>query len=340
MAGSQAFPTSPYGSGGGGGTPATTVVTEQSFGQSSAVGTSTDFARADHTHGTVPSPNGMFGNGFDGDLAIIPTGATYTQTQERMWGNVYVPTGCFYKPAGHRVLINGTLTIDSGAALHDDGDSAVAETRGFGLTTRGYLDAASGSGGAGYNLSTVQAGNGLAGGNVTNNIYNQSNVLPAGGAGGNSSTRTGGAAGTTAQLATGVRLQQMWPSGRQPGLPAKGGSGGGSGAATLTVASTTISGGGGAGGGIVVLFAKNIVNNGRISANGGNGGNASAPTGNNGGGGGGGGGGLVMITTMTPSASMGTVQANGGTGGTGAGTGGTNGGNGANGSVFFMGFGG
>lgn len=336
---SQVLP-APVDGGGGGGTPASTVVTELLFGQASAVGTSTDFARADHTHGTVPSPNGMFGNGFDGDLTIAPTGSTYTQTQERMWGNVYVPTGCFYKPAGNRVLVNGTLTIDSGASLNDDGDSAVAETRGFGLTARGYLDAASGSGGAGYNLNTVQAGNGLAGGNVSNTIYNQSNVLPAGGAGGNSSTRTGGAAGIASQLATGVRLQQMWPSGRQPGVAAKGGTGGGSGAATLTVASTTISGGGGAGGGSVVLFARNIVNNGRISANGGNGGIASAPTGNTAGGGGGGGGGLVMITTMTPAASMGTVQANGGTGGTGSGTGGTNGGNGTNGSVFFMGFGG
>lgn len=55
MAGTQVFPTPPAGSGGGGGTPATTVVTEQSYGQSSAVGTSTDYARADHTHGTPPA---------------------------------------------------------------------------------------------------------------------------------------------------------------------------------------------------------------------------------------------------------------------------------------------
>lgn len=51
----QVFPTPPTGSGGGGGTPATSVVTEQSYGQSSAVGTSTDYARADHTHGTPPA---------------------------------------------------------------------------------------------------------------------------------------------------------------------------------------------------------------------------------------------------------------------------------------------
>lgn len=50
---SQVLPTPvDGGGGGGGGTPASTVVTEQAYGQASAVGTSTDFARADHTHGT------------------------------------------------------------------------------------------------------------------------------------------------------------------------------------------------------------------------------------------------------------------------------------------------
>ena len=44
------------GGGGGGGTPASTVVSEQSPGQSPAVGTSTDYARGDHSHGTPPLP--------------------------------------------------------------------------------------------------------------------------------------------------------------------------------------------------------------------------------------------------------------------------------------------
>lgn len=43
-------------SGGGSGTPASTVVSETAFGQASAVGTSTAYARADHTHGTPPTP--------------------------------------------------------------------------------------------------------------------------------------------------------------------------------------------------------------------------------------------------------------------------------------------
>lgn len=43
----------------GGGTPATTVVDETTAGQSPAVGVSTDYARADHTHGTpaLPTPS-------------------------------------------------------------------------------------------------------------------------------------------------------------------------------------------------------------------------------------------------------------------------------------------
>lgn len=42
--------------GGGGGTPASSVVSETSFGQSPVVGTSTDYARGDHSHGTPTMP--------------------------------------------------------------------------------------------------------------------------------------------------------------------------------------------------------------------------------------------------------------------------------------------
>lgn len=44
------------GGGGGGGTPASSVVSETSFGQSPVVGTSTDYARGDHSHGTPAIP--------------------------------------------------------------------------------------------------------------------------------------------------------------------------------------------------------------------------------------------------------------------------------------------
>jgi hypothetical protein len=41
---------------GGGGTPASSVVSGTSFGQATAVGVSTDYARADHSHGTPAAP--------------------------------------------------------------------------------------------------------------------------------------------------------------------------------------------------------------------------------------------------------------------------------------------
>jgi hypothetical protein len=44
------------GGGGGGGTPATTVVSGTTPGLQPVVGTSTDYARGDHSHGTPPVP--------------------------------------------------------------------------------------------------------------------------------------------------------------------------------------------------------------------------------------------------------------------------------------------
>ena len=44
------------GGGGGGGTPASTVVSETTPGLQPVVGTSTDYARGDHSHGSPPVP--------------------------------------------------------------------------------------------------------------------------------------------------------------------------------------------------------------------------------------------------------------------------------------------
>jgi hypothetical protein len=60
------------GSGGGGGTPSNTVVTETTFGQSSTAGVVTAYSRGDHTHGTPAAPS-------------IPAAAT-TVTDETTFG--------------------------------------------------------------------------------------------------------------------------------------------------------------------------------------------------------------------------------------------------------------
>lgn len=64
------------GGGGGGGTPASSVVSETSFGQSPAVGTSSDYARGDHTHGTptLPAHSGL------SSLAWVGSGHTGSTT--------------------------------------------------------------------------------------------------------------------------------------------------------------------------------------------------------------------------------------------------------------------
>lgn len=82
--------------GGGSGTPASSVVSQTSYSLSSAVGTSTDYARADHRHGTpapVPGPgsarcmfgtvsiydsSGLIGGTIFGE--IIPSSPTFDTT--------------------------------------------------------------------------------------------------------------------------------------------------------------------------------------------------------------------------------------------------------------------
>src|SRR3990167_338976 len=46
-----------------GGTPSGTVVTETAFGQGAASGTSTEYSRGDHTHGTPAAPGGSTPSG-------------------------------------------------------------------------------------------------------------------------------------------------------------------------------------------------------------------------------------------------------------------------------------
>jgi hypothetical protein len=102
-------------------------------------------------------------------------------------------------------------------------------------------------------------------------VYNAVDVLPTGGAGGNSTTRSGGAGGAAGHVGGGLaKITQASPwAGRHPNGFLKGGGGGGGGALTNTVATTSVSGGGGSGGGGVCLIANQIANGGRISANGG-----------------------------------------------------------------------
>ena len=74
--------------GGGGGTPAMTVVSETSPGQSPAVGSSTDYARGDHSHGTPPVP----AHTALSSLAWTSAGHTGSSTAVAAWNGGGTPT--------------------------------------------------------------------------------------------------------------------------------------------------------------------------------------------------------------------------------------------------------
>jgi hypothetical protein len=69
------------GGGGGGGTPASTVVSQTTPGLSPVVGTSTDYARGDHSHGSPPVPAHTALN----SLAWTSAGHTGSSTAVAAW---------------------------------------------------------------------------------------------------------------------------------------------------------------------------------------------------------------------------------------------------------------
>jgi hypothetical protein len=115
------------GGGGGGGTPASSVVSETSFGLSPAVGTSTDYARGDHSHGTptVPAHSAL------SSLAWTSSGHTGTATSVAVFnggGAAAVST----PSADGQVLSRqgGALvwvTLAAGLALYSSIDDVIAD---------------------------------------------------------------------------------------------------------------------------------------------------------------------------------------------------------------------
>ena len=263
--------------------------------------------------------DGAFGDGSDGDATIS---TTVTNTREWHYNNLTITSTGTLKNRGHRIFVKGTLTIDSGGSINDDGiaggTGASGGTALSNLSTA-CLGAGSGAGGAGR----VTTGAGLAGSTSSNCSTNNVAAQPIGGVGGGVSAPV--VAGGTAGSAPVPTISQKWNSlasiwsGRlyNGSSTFNGGSGGGGGGCDLT-GGTGTSGNGGSGGGIVHIGAKTIANAGSITANGGAGGNGVATGTASCGGGAGGGGGLVCLITTT-NASFGTVTANAGAVGTGAG---------------------
>jgi len=268
-----------------------------------------------------------YGTGLSGSATIS---GTTTLTSEAHYANLTITNTGILKPAGFRIYVSGTLTIDAGGSINDDGGNASGTTPGAGLSVRAYLGASASPGGIGA-TTTTSGSSGLA---ITNVSLNNSFQLPTGGAGGAAGVAPGGAGGSASVQTGAPHISTSWPSGRSTSTGFNGASGGGGGGGNIAAGGTVASGAGGGGGGGVFISAKNIVNNGRISANGGNGANAVTTGAGIGGGGGGGGGGYVIIFTRT-TGSLGTVQANGGNPGTGS-NGGNAGITGTSGSTFIV----
>lgn len=321
--------------GGGSATPATSVVASSTFAQSSAVGTSTAYARADHVHGTPASPisasffSAYFGDGSDGDVTVS---GTVTITKEMHYQNLTITGTGVLKPNGFRVFVKDTLTIQSGGTFNDGGNpGGVSGTTNAGAAlsgSRGYLGAGGGGGGAGRSSTGLGTQGANSGGNCS---PNNSGVQPTGGTGGTAGgANTGGVGGNAVVLVPSQKwnAQALFYGARQSGGTWNGGSGGGGGGCDITAGSAS-SGGGGGGAGILWVAANTVSNSGTIHANGGNGASATGTTGVAGGGAGGGGG---LVAVITRSTSYGTVTATGGTGGTGL-NGGASGTNGQDGNV-------
>lgn len=251
----------------------------------------------------------LYGVGGSGSATIVGP-VPVTLAKEEHYTDLTITSTGILKPAGFRIYVSGTLTIEAGGSINDDGNNASGSTAGGAFAVRAYLGASASPGAAGVAITS----NGGSAASLTGSSLNNVFQLPQGGAGGAAGARLGGSGGNV--TAAPSHLSSSWPVARGTAGFA-GGSGGGSGAGDITAGGTVASGGGGGGGGGVFISARNIINNGRISANGGNGGNAVTTGAGIGGGGGGGGSGYVIIFTKS-TGSLGVVQANGGNGGTGS----------------------
>lgn len=112
--------------GGGAGTPASTVVSETSFGQSAAVGTSTDYARGDHTHGspTLPLASTVVSETSYGQASAVGT-STNVARADHSHGTPAVPAHSALSSLGWTAS-GHTGTTQSVAVFNGAGAAAVS----------------------------------------------------------------------------------------------------------------------------------------------------------------------------------------------------------------------
>jgi hypothetical protein len=184
------------GSGGGGGVPSSTVVTETSYAQAPAAGAASTFSRGDHTHGTPPAvptsgafPLSAYGfvaasgpleaftsvSTFDGKtmfvaLAYVPAGVAIARV-----GTVFKNIGTFSPAQGpQRVAVyeqNGTL---AGSSVDDQ---TLWSVQGWRFGTLAVPVPAQAAGRLVYAAILT---NGYANSNIAYNVTNYSDVVNTG----------------------------------------------------------------------------------------------------------------------------------------------------------------
>jgi len=110
------------GGGGGGGTPASSVVSETSFGLSPAVGTSTDYARGDHSHGspTIPLASSVVAETSFGQSSAVGT-STSVARADHTHGTPAVPahsalSSLAWTSSGHTGTATSVAVFNGGGA--------------------------------------------------------------------------------------------------------------------------------------------------------------------------------------------------------------------------------
>jgi hypothetical protein len=109
-------------SGGGGGTPASSVVSETSFGLSPIVGTSTNFARQDHSHGspTIPLASSVVSETSFGLSSAVGT-STSVAREDHSHGTPAVPahsalSSLAWTSSGHTGTATSVAVFNAGGA--------------------------------------------------------------------------------------------------------------------------------------------------------------------------------------------------------------------------------
>jgi hypothetical protein len=260
-------------------------------------------------------PQGQAGSTLDPIVFGNATDDVVISTSQTLPGDLYghditVTTGVTLNTGGYRIFASGTLTVQAGAVIANNGQNASGFTAGPGALggTLG-AGASGGSGSTGQNGFPAIASFGGAGGAGAASAFRPGN---SGGPANRPSVQegyTGSDSPTPIDWQSALRGRTLLTSTRFTG-----GAGGGSGGIGST--SANVSGGGGGGGGPIVIAAKAIAGTGTVRTMGGAG--SVQPAGSDGAPGGGGGGGFVFIFTSTPPPLSIVLDVSGGPGGPGA----------------------